>query len=139
MHQKPIIRRCCCWAGNDSMPFSLAFLSSLLFCIGSRLSKILTKAITSAVARNVWQNLRGPDVFVLCLIVWYVTLGGYGQPWHEPASVVLLVGYDVAIAGLLVYYKQSQGSCEEQEAGGNTNSEMESSTESLDYMGMSTH
>lgn len=61
--------------------------------------------VTSAMTRNVWKNMRTVLVWVIALGIFYIgNNSAYGEAWHTPESFLILFGFIVMSAGIIVYY-----------------------------------
>jgi len=66
---------------------------------------IKATGVTSAMTRNVWKNMRTVLVWVAALGIFYLGKdSAYGEAWHTPESYVILFGFAVMSAGIVVYY-----------------------------------
>mmetsp|Transcript_37402 Transcript_37402/g.79793 ORF Transcript_37402/g.79793 Transcript_37402/m.79793 type:complete len:454 (+) Transcript_37402:244-1605(+) len=60
---------------------------------------------TSAMTRNVWKTMRTVLVWVSALVIFYLgNNAAYGEAWHTPESFIILLGFAVMSAGIIVYY-----------------------------------
>lgn len=69
------------------------------------LFNIKATGVTSAMTRNVWKNMRTVLVWAAALGIFYLGKNtAYGEAWHTPESFIILFGFAVMSAGIVVYY-----------------------------------
>jgi drug/metabolite transporter (DMT)-like permease len=82
----------------------------LVFFVAS-LFQILSTGVTSSMTRNVWKNFRGLLVWIIGIIAYYSSDGGFGEPFNIPGSLMLLGGFSLMMLGLFIYYRKETFKC----------------------------
>ena len=82
----------------------------ILFLI-TGIFNITATQVTSSMTRNVWKNFRTILVWVIALLLYY--LSGrkdieIGEQWFMPESFYILLGFFVMVIGITVYYWQKK-------------------------------
>ena len=77
---------------NATLRWWLLGLSFLFLLTG--IFNIKATEVTSAMTRNVWKNLRTVLVWIIALCILYLgNNSDYGEAWHEPQSLYILLGF----------------------------------------------